>query len=79
METLMAIALLCQTQGGGLNGLKSTYNFQLRCQQEYIQCYYNKVNQPMRNNMNAVGMLQNQQFLYGCVQEKQQLPIMRGE
>ena len=72
MEILMAIALLCQTQGG--HGLKTTYNFQLRCQQQYIQCYYNKVNQPARN-MNAVGMLQNQQFLYGCVQEKQQLPV----
>lgn len=44
MEALYAIALLCQVfSGSPFNSLKENDKYQLRCQQEYIQCYEEKL------------------------------------
>lgn len=68
MELLMAIALLCQTNSGISKASVAAY--QLKCQQEYLQCYTKN-----RNNYITIGpaldeQMSEKKFLYQCVLEK---------
>lgn len=51
MEALYAIAMLCAVSvGTPFSSLKKVDAYQLRCQQEYVKCYEEKMKEPPVDN-----------------------------
>lgn len=65
MDAIIAIAMLCQTTASGYGrSLTETHQFQLKCQQDYIECYFGKT------AIRDVKQSEAQQYLYECVLER---------
>jgi hypothetical protein len=82
MDTIIAIAMLCQTTSSGVSRpLTTTHNFQLECQKYYVDCYFNKtkhLGEMGWASASAAGATlfssaSAQKYLYECVKEKQPL------
>jgi hypothetical protein len=64
MDAIIAIAALCQTTASGYSRhLTETHQFQLDCQQEYVECYFGK----SKGDFSA---LSANKFLFECIKER---------
>lgn len=65
MDLILAIAALCQVDAG-FHLLKEVDQYQLKCQKEYVECYYGKTKSLSENEIKIEG----KKYLYECVMER---------